>query len=231
MSKLSSQSLYIGMFLLIAMCLFSLNESRAETINVTLSGDAVCDNSTTPTNCEIINITPATFVTGVPGDSFVFDIIINNMKQIKLGGDVNFGVGYETNTPDLQGTGAVKFTQKYALSDENGDLITNVIDLFNLFFTQVPGGMGNTNLITDSFPEFDNITFSDVHSIVNTETIEGELTGTFEIRVLGVFLTSDPAIVLEPIDVPTLSEWGLIAMAGVLGIAGFVVIRMRKVTA
>ena len=35
--------------------------------------------------------------------------------------------------------------------------------------------------------------------------------------------------VVRPI--PTLSEWGLIAMAGVLGIVGFMVIRRRKVTA
>jgi len=34
---------------------------------------------------------------------------------------------------------------------------------------------------------------------------------------------------LSPI--PTLSEWGLIAMAGVLGIVGYLVIRRRKVTA
>jgi hypothetical protein len=32
-------------------------------------------------------------------------------------------------------------------------------------------------------------------------------------------------------DVPTLSEWGLIAMAGILGIVGFMVLRRRKVTA
>lgn len=31
--------------------------------------------------------------------------------------------------------------------------------------------------------------------------------------------------------IPTLSEWGLIAMAGILGIVGFMVIRRRKVTA
>jgi len=36
----------------------------------------------------------------------------------------------------------------------------------------------------------------------------------------------------EPIKpIPTLSEWGLIAMAGVLGIIGFMVMRRRKVTA
>jgi len=31
--------------------------------------------------------------------------------------------------------------------------------------------------------------------------------------------------------IPTLSEWGLIAMAGILGIVGFMVMRRRKVTA
>ena len=31
--------------------------------------------------------------------------------------------------------------------------------------------------------------------------------------------------------IPTLSEWGLIAMAAILGIVGFIVIRRRKVTA
>ncbi|MGB2692659.1 MAG: IPTL-CTERM sorting domain-containing protein [Thermodesulfobacteriota bacterium] len=32
-------------------------------------------------------------------------------------------------------------------------------------------------------------------------------------------------------DVPTLSEWGLVAMAGVLGLVGFMVIRRKKATA
>jgi len=34
-----------------------------------------------------------------------------------------------------------------------------------------------------------------------------------------------------PTNVPTLNEWGLIAMASILGIAGFLVMRRRKVTA
>ena len=34
-----------------------------------------------------------------------------------------------------------------------------------------------------------------------------------------------------PPIVPTLSEWGLIAMAGIIGIVGFMVLRRRKVTA
>ena len=36
---------------------------------------------------------------------------------------------------------------------------------------------------------------------------------------------------VPPEPIPTLSEWGLIAMAGILGIVGFMVIRRRKVTA
>ena len=32
-------------------------------------------------------------------------------------------------------------------------------------------------------------------------------------------------------EVPTLSEWGLIAMAGVLGVVGFMVVRRKRVTA
>jgi len=35
----------------------------------------------------------------------------------------------------------------------------------------------------------------------------------------------------EVTNVPTLSEWGLIAMAGILGIVGFMVIRRRKASA
>ena len=37
--------------------------------------------------------------------------------------------------------------------------------------------------------------------------------------------------VMLPRNVPTLSEWGLIAMVAVLGIVGFIAIRRRKVTA
>ncbi len=36
---------------------------------------------------------------------------------------------------------------------------------------------------------------------------------------------------LQPKNVPTLSEWGLIAMAGLLGIVGFMVVRRRQVAA
>lgn len=37
--------------------------------------------------------------------------------------------------------------------------------------------------------------------------------------------------VAAPTDVPTLSEWGLIAMAGVLGVVGFMVIKRKRAAA
>lgn len=36
---------------------------------------------------------------------------------------------------------------------------------------------------------------------------------------------------IEPTNVPTLSEWGLISMAGILGIVGFMVMRRKKASA
>jgi len=48
-----------------------------------------------------------------------------------------------------------------------------------------------------------------------------------ELSPRGVAITPPP----PPRNVPTLSEWGLITMAGILGIVGFMVIRRRKVTA
>ena len=36
---------------------------------------------------------------------------------------------------------------------------------------------------------------------------------------------------VRPFNIPTLSEWGLLAMAGILGAAGFMVIRKRRITA
>ncbi|MCH7519378.1 MAG: IPTL-CTERM sorting domain-containing protein [Candidatus Dadabacteria bacterium] len=45
----------------------------------------------------------------------------------------------------------------------------------------------------------------------------------------GLVVLSWTVVLPEPI--PTLSEWGLIAMAGILGIVGFMVMRRRKVSA
>jgi len=56
--------------------------------------------------------------------------------------------------------------------------------------------------------------------------------------VLTVLLLTAPNLWAQPPDLPEgacvtpeVSEWGLVAMAGILGIVGFMVIRRRKVTA
>jgi len=55
---------------------------------------------------------------------------------------------------------------------------------------------------------------------------------TFDGFFEGETCNEETGYCIDPItDVPTLSEWGLITMAGVLGIIGFMVIRRRKATA
>jgi hypothetical protein len=57
---------------------------------------------------------------------------------------------------------------------------------------------------------------------ITTEVLGGSCT---EESIEGLCLESEVS------NVPTLSEWGLIALAGILGIVGFMVMRRRKVTA
>ena len=59
----------------------------------------------------------------------------------------------------------------------------------------------------------------------------GQLPGGINSNFIGIdtFSCKLKPIVATPI--PTISEWGLVAMAGILGIVGFIVIRRRKVAA
>ncbi|HBN26449.1 MAG TPA: hypothetical protein DD405_03150 [Desulfobacteraceae bacterium] len=70
--------------------------------------------------------------------------------------------------------------------------------------------------------------FSDGADLVTVNTSTAVTTEIGELPPCSdalVFFTSSPS------NVPTLSEWGLIAMASILGIVGFMVARRRKVTA
>jgi len=54
-------------------------------------------------------------------------------------------------------------------------------------------------------------------------------------EVAGISVTGGPPYVCGNVDcgpptIPTLNEWGLLAMAGILGLVGFMVIRRRKAT-
>jgi len=73
--------------------------------------------------------------------------------------------------------------------------------------------------------------FSNNVSVIDTATnTTVGLPIPVELSPRGVAITPPPPP--PPIaDVPTLSEWGLIAMASILGIVGFMVMRRRKATA
>jgi len=85
-----------------------------------------------------------------------------------------------------------------------------------IFAMAVPTGAIDsiTSAILSKDPAGDSITINKLfYEWVDCEELIPELTGGF----------------ISP--VPTLSEWGLIAMAGILGIVGFLVMRRRKATA
>jgi len=64
----------------------------------------------------------------------------------------------------------------------------------------------------------------------SNDTIPGDLLTGLSVAQLSECVNWDfPEPPRTPI--PTLSEWGLIAMAGILGMVGFMVLRRRKVTA
>ncbi|MEX1000181.1 MAG: IPTL-CTERM sorting domain-containing protein [Thermodesulfobacteriota bacterium] len=109
------------------------------------------------------------------------------------------------------------------------------------FYTQALTAVGGEGPYTFSFINGffpDGLGLSNGGLISGTPTLPGAF--PFEVTVTdanGCMGLQAYIIVIFASDVPvgtpipTLSEWGLIAMAGVLGIVGYLVIRRRKVTA
>ncbi len=88
------------------------------------------------------------------------------------------------------------------------------------------GGFGEqTALVHQSGNVLLAAEFQEIHTITTGGVVQ--FVGFLDHSSKG--LAYDCAV--PPSNVPTLSEWGLIAMALVLGIVGFMVIRRRKVTA
>ena len=69
---------------------------------------------------------------------------------------------------------------------------------------------------------------TDAGDLLTVDPITGDLTF---IGPSGQGFAGDLAFTPLSRNIPTLSEWGLIAMAAILGIVGFMAIRRRKVTA
>ncbi len=79
------------------------------------------------------------------------------------------------------------------------------------------------DFIISEFSGIDGVDLTDIQSI---EMRSAPSNFGSDLSLLGIEICSP-----ETRDVPTLSEWGLIAMAGVLGIVSFMVMRRRKVAA
>jgi len=87
---------------------------------------------------------------------------------------------------------------------------------------------GNVFLASDIGNSLHSITITGPNSGVNTRI--GPM-GVLEFKTKGLAFDCGVAPPPPPAAVPTLSEWGLGAMAGILGIVGFMVIRRRNVLA
>ncbi len=95
-------------------------------------------------------------------------------------------------------------------------------------------GLGSDISVGLAFDEIDRVLYfnmSETLYTLNVNTGEPTLVGpnlVFDEPSIDGLAWLDPCITQE---VPTLSEWGLIAMAGLLGIVGFMVVRRRQVVA
>ena len=64
------------------------------------------------------------------------------------------------------------------------------------------------------------------HYAVGTDTVTASFEGS-----QGEVTSSPVEVIWTVLPIPTLSEWGLIAAAALMGIAGFIVVRRRKAAA
>lgn len=121
-------------------------------------------------------------------------------------------LAFETDNPDFTPRGD---------DDTDTIVITDISNEFNPEFTSItdfPLGSDLDDL--SATRDFSVLAFESDSPIISG----GSTDGNDEVYI--IFPNNCGAI-----GVPTLSEWGLIAMAGVLGIVGFMVARRRKVTA
>lgn len=92
-------------------------------------------------------------------------------------------------------------------------------------------GGGTDVTITEHVPDgwiLEDIVCTETNDQITIAILENDL--TISCRSGPEDVTCNFINRMLPTEIPTLSEWGLIAMAGILGIVGFMVIRRRKVT-
>ncbi len=130
----------------------------------------------------------------------------------------------------------------YATPSDNESLVT--INPGTGVATEIPASVGNvprrmnalafnpdTGVLFGSLRDDDGVFGPEDLAYLTTINTSNGIT-----NIIGQSETGLDALIFGPDPdftrpIPTLSEWGVIAMAGILGIAGFMVIRRRKVAA
>jgi len=128
-----------------------------------ITGDATADpicGTGDPNICSLENVSGG-FLSGVAGDTFEFIYILNGGLNIQLGSEVNPNILASFSTPEPV---AVTWSVTMALSDESGELLTEFIPVREDVCEQADSGCGFGGF-PNLTPEFDNMTFHDVHII------------------------------------------------------------------
>lgn len=121
----------------------------------------------------------------------------------------------------------------------NVDQIFESINLLSKSVTQIPysgdignGGSGELDEVASLvFQSNNRLLASDTSLQLFSISTDGDASFIGDTDFVYKGMAFDCGVPAPITQVPTLSEWGLIAMAGILGLVGFMVIRRRKATA
>jgi len=162
----------------------------------------------------------------IPGFSYSVLLVQPAVVTPFLFGITNVAVAHQTSISDA----VITFTE---VVNAVGIVIVNIAGVATPVDVQV-FGLGNIFLgsatvnVTPINGTFLGVRAGGGEQITRIELAE---IGGGTLQIEGVYELSFGFLEPEPTTIPTLSEWGLIAMAGILGIAGFMVMRRKKVRA
>ena len=138
-------------------------------------------------------------------------LAVSGIGEFFVTGEVNSIANIISVDPN---TGAPTFIANLNLEEE--------VFVNSLAFHPITGELFGSTVDLDNPPDERSSTLIKINTVTGVTTKVGDLPDCFD----GIIFRE-----VLPSNVPTLSGWGLIATAGLLGIIGFIVIRKRQVTA
>ncbi len=197
-------------------------------------------NTATNTLITTINLPGASGTRGIcahPGGQFVYaaSAFSNNVSVIDTATDTvvnTISVGQTPNGIAFSPNGAFGYTANGSSEDVSVIRISDntVIDTISNGGLSFPNGIDVTpdgqfiyvtNVLDDSVSVL-RTSDNSLVTVLTNKIFDGPI-------ARGRFIVNAPPP--APFPIPTLSQWGLIAMAAILGMLGFMVMRRKKVTA